>query len=82
MVFEHANEHFEHPSEYVKICGEEVRTITGIEFDAHDQKGRPSLDFHFRQDSGWTSGESTNQAFVLRVMTFTDYSTLLHDQSA
>ena len=68
--------------EYERICKDEVLAITGIEFSAQDQQGRPSLDFHFHQGSGWTFGESQNEAFALRVMNFTDHSMLLHDQSA
>ena len=76
-------QHSDHDiEEYRQICKAEVQAITGIEFNAQDQQGRPSLDFHFQQGSGWTFGESMNEAPILSVMAFTDHSTLLHDQSA
>ena len=67
---------------YVKICEEEAPALTGIEFDTLDRQGRPSLDFGFRQGSGWTFGELRKKLLLFMVPTFTDYRALLYGQSA
>lgn len=42
---------------YVQLCEDEARELTGLEFSAADDHGRPSLNFHFREGKGWTYGE-------------------------
>ncbi|MCJ1422585.1 hypothetical protein MMC29_000465 [Sticta canariensis] len=40
---------------YKRLCEEEVLALTGIKFDTWDPEGSPpSLDFHFREGSGWS----------------------------
>ncbi|KAL9120101.1 MAG: hypothetical protein Q9187_003345 [Circinaria calcarea] len=46
---------YENVDRYIKICEEEARVLTGIEFCTWDPKGRPTLDFRFQEGKGWTS---------------------------